>query len=54
MNLRDAERVQVQRALIETSWNKSKAAGLLGVTRKTLDKKIRDYSLTQGSAQEKS
>ncbi len=41
-SLRDAETLQVQRALEESGGNKSRAAKLLGVTRKTLDKKIRD------------
>ncbi len=47
LNLRDAERLQVLRALRETAWNKSRAAQLLGVTRKTLDRKIRDFELTR-------
>jgi len=46
LNLREAERGQVLRALQETSWNKSRAAQLLGVTRKTLDRKIKDFKLT--------
>ncbi len=46
-SLRDAEALQVSRALDETGWNKSRAAQLLGVTRKTLDKKIRDFELSQ-------
>jgi two-component system response regulator HydG len=45
LKLREAERLQVQRALYETGWHKSRAASRLGVTRKTLDKKIRDYEL---------
>lgn len=45
LKLREAERLQVQRALQETGWHKSRAASRLGVTRKTLDKKIRDYEL---------
>jgi len=48
-SLRDAEKLQVRRALEETGWNKSRAAELLGVTRKTLDKKIRDFELSQGA-----
>ncbi len=44
-SLRDAEKLQVQRALDKTGWNKSRTAQLLGVTRKTLDKKIRDFEL---------
>jgi two-component system nitrogen regulation response regulator NtrX len=46
LNLREAERGQVLRALQETAWNKSRAARLLGVTRKTLDRKIKDFQLT--------
>lgn len=46
LNLRELERVQVLRALAQTGWNKSQAALLLGVTRKTLDKKIKDFDLT--------
>ncbi len=49
-SLRDAEKLQVCRALEETGWNKSRAAQLLGVTRKTLDKKIRDFELAPGSS----
>jgi two-component system response regulator HydG len=47
LNLREAERGQVLRALQETAWNKSRAAQLLGITRKTLDRKIKDFQLTQ-------
>ncbi|HXV22258.1 MAG TPA: sigma-54 dependent transcriptional regulator [Desulfuromonadales bacterium] len=47
LNLREAERGQVLRALQETAWNKSRAAQLLGVTRKTLDRKIKDFHLAQ-------
>ncbi|MHB1397618.1 MAG: sigma-54-dependent transcriptional regulator [Trichloromonadaceae bacterium] len=46
LRLRDAERVQVGRALRQTGWNKSQAAGLLGVTRKTLDRKIKEFAIT--------
>ncbi len=48
-NLRDAERLQVIRALRQTEWNKSQAALLLGVTRKTIDRKIKEYDLTPDS-----
>ncbi len=44
-SLREAEKLQIGRALQETGWNKSQAATLLGVTRKTLDRKIQDYDL---------
>ncbi len=49
LNLREAEALLVGRALEQTGWNKSQAAALLGVTRKTLDRKIREYELTPGS-----
>ncbi len=45
LNLRDSERLQVIRALRETGWNKSRAAELLGVTRKTIDRKIKEFDL---------
>ncbi len=47
LNLRDTERLQVIRALRETRWNKSRAAQLLGVTRKTIDRKIKEFDLNQ-------
>lgn len=46
-NLRDTERLQVIRALRETRWNKSQAAELLGVTRRTIDRKIKEFDLNQ-------
>ncbi|WP_221249049.1 sigma-54-dependent transcriptional regulator [Desulfuromonas versatilis] len=46
LTLRDAEYQVVLRALKETGWNKSQAAGLLGVTRKTLDRKIKDFDIS--------
>ena len=33
--------------VITTAWNKSRAAQLLGVTRKTLDRKIKDFDLSR-------
>ncbi len=45
MSLREAERIQVIRGLRQTRWNKSRTADLLGVTRKTLDRKIREFDL---------
>ncbi len=47
LNLRDTERRQVIRALCETKWNKSRAAKLLGVTRRTIDRKIKEFDLDQ-------
>jgi two-component system response regulator HydG len=53
LNLRETERGQVLRALQETAWNKSRAAQLLGVTRKTLDRKIKDFQLTQADLRDR-
>jgi len=50
LTLRDAERIQVMRSLQQTGWNKSQAAILLGVTRKTLDRKIKEFDLTPSSS----
>jgi transcriptional regulator with PAS, ATPase and Fis domain len=41
----EAELENIKRALVETKGNKSKAADLLGVTRKTLFNKMKKYSL---------
>jgi DNA-binding NtrC family response regulator len=45
-NLKDAERLQVLRALRRTRGNKTRAADLLGVTRKTLDRKMQQFGLS--------
>ncbi|MBN1589257.1 MAG: sigma 54-interacting transcriptional regulator [Pirellulales bacterium] len=45
-SLADVERQHIQAMLDHTSWNKSRAAGLLGIERSTLDRKIRRYGLT--------
>ncbi|WP_319550196.1 sigma-54 dependent transcriptional regulator [Desulfogranum marinum] len=47
LNLRETERLQVIRALRETRWNKSRAAELLGVTRRTINRKIKEFDLNQ-------
>jgi two-component system response regulator HydG len=52
LSLRDAERAQVVRALRQTEWNKSQAAQLLGVTRKTIDRKIKEYDLTSADLED--
>ncbi|HSF16579.1 MAG TPA: sigma-54 dependent transcriptional regulator [Vicinamibacteria bacterium] len=44
-SLKDMERQYIARVLRHTRWNKSRASEILGITRPTLDKKIRDYSL---------
>ncbi|KIH76372.1 two component, sigma54 specific, transcriptional regulator, Fis family [Geoalkalibacter ferrihydriticus] len=48
--LREAERRQIVLALRETVWNKSQAAILLGITRKTLDRKIKEFDLSPAAA----
>jgi len=45
ISLRDSEIVQIRRAMRQTGGNKTRAAQILGITRKTLDRKIRDYGL---------
>ena len=45
-SLSDMEREHIRATLDETGWNKSKAAGILGIERSTLDRKIRRYELT--------
>ncbi len=46
VSLREAERLQVARILRRTRWNKSRAARLLDITRRTLDRKIVEYGLS--------
>jgi DNA-binding NtrC family response regulator len=43
--LEEAEREQIVQTLKKTDWNQSKAAGILGIDRKTLRMKIRRYGL---------
>jgi Nif-specific regulatory protein len=45
-SLADVERDHILATLQSTSWNKSKAANILGIERSTLDRKIRRYELT--------
>ena len=45
LNLDDMEKIVVENALKHTSGNKSKAADILGVTRKTLAAKLKKYDL---------
>ena len=44
-SLADIEREHILRTLNSTSWNKSRAAGILGIERSTLDRKIKRYDL---------
>ena len=43
-----AERELIARALQETSWQKTRAADLLGITRATLYAKVRQYNIEKG------
>jgi DNA-binding NtrC family response regulator len=45
-SLESVEKNHILRVLKRNSYHKSRTAGILGVTRKTLDRKIADYSLT--------
>jgi Nif-specific regulatory protein len=47
MSLDDIERKHILSTLHATGWNKSQAAGWLGIERSTLDRKIRRYGLNQ-------
>ena len=44
-SLADVERDHILRTLNATGWNKSRAAGILGIERSTLDRKIKRYEL---------
>jgi DNA-binding NtrC family response regulator len=43
MTLRELERIQIERTLEETHGNKSKAAGILGISRQTLREKLKVF-----------
>ncbi len=45
MSLKDMEKQYIDHVLRYTRWNKSRASEILGITRPTLDKKIKDYGL---------
>ena len=45
ISLADIERAHILKTLNSTGWNKSKSAGILGIERSTLDRKIRRYEL---------
>jgi len=42
-----SEAEKIRRALLQTSWNKTTAAKLLGISRRTIYRKIDHYSITQ-------
>lgn len=45
MDLKDMERIYIKKVLEENGWNKLQAAKVLGIDRKTLYKKIKEYNL---------
>ncbi len=45
MSLEEVERMHILATLRSTGWNKSQSAGILGIERSTLDRKIRRYEL---------
>ncbi|HJT78263.1 MAG TPA: sigma 54-interacting transcriptional regulator [Gemmataceae bacterium] len=45
LSLEEVEREHIDRTLRHTDWNKSQAAGILGIERSTLDRKIKLYDL---------
>jgi DNA-binding NtrC family response regulator len=47
-SLAKAERELISRALVETGWQKTKAATLLGITRATLYAKVKQYNIEKG------
>lgn len=44
-SLEEVEQKHIEATLRSTNWNKSKAAGILGVERSTLDRKIKKYGI---------
>ena len=48
-SLSKAERELISRALQETGWQKTRAAGLLGITRATLYAKVKQYNIEKDS-----
>jgi DNA-binding NtrC family response regulator len=47
--LSEVERVHIANVLLQTGWKKKRAAELLGISRPTLDRKIRVYGLERGT-----
>jgi DNA-binding NtrC family response regulator len=43
--LRDVEAEHIRRTLTHTKWTKSLASKILGITRPTLDKKVKEYGI---------
>ncbi len=45
MNLQETEKRLIMRALGQTSWNQTRAAEVLGITRKQLRTKMKNFGL---------
>jgi transcriptional regulator with PAS, ATPase and Fis domain len=43
MTLREVERIQIEKTLVQTNGNKSKAANILGISRQTLREKLKTF-----------
>jgi DNA-binding NtrC family response regulator len=50
MTLREVERVQIEKTLLQTKGNKSKAANILGISRQTLREKLKLFEASQGAS----
>ena len=48
-SMKSTEKEHILKVLNYTKWNKTKAAGLLRISRPTLDKKVKEYNLEAGS-----
>jgi two-component system response regulator HydG len=46
LSIREAERILIEKTLASTEGNRTQAAHMLGITRKTLQNKIKEYGLT--------
>lgn len=53
MSLMEAERLLIEQTLAATQGNRTQAAALLGITRKTLQNKIKEYGLPPAGAAER-
>ncbi len=50
VSLEELERLHIQQVLLQTGFHKSRSAELLGISRKTLDRKIAEYCLVPAAA----
>ena len=49
MTLREVERIQIEKTLERTNGNKSRAAGILGISRQTLREKLKGFDAVDNS-----